>query len=215
MNRQPRQTENQKGRGSIHKKNRKRLMHLTTTALFVGGVASRCIETRNSIGISDRCTQTIHERLVNTAHTTTSQTDSYTQRVTNNAATAPETTNAPPSTEQNHSFGDAETRPPIILRRSGFSYPRIPPASGLSLSGCFWCLWACLAGFGCCLAVGCCFGLVACVLVLACFTGCCARTLCERLEGVRVRAPVVQRLRMRLRTGVLCRSTSVRPRTWN
>lgn len=28
MNRQPRQTENQKGRGSIHKKTRKRLMHL-------------------------------------------------------------------------------------------------------------------------------------------------------------------------------------------
>ncbi len=156
--------------------------------------------------------QTIHARLVNTEHATTSLTGSCTQPATNKEATAPETTNAPPSTGQNHSFGDAETRPPKILRRSGFSYPRIPSASGFSLSGCFWCLWECLAGFGCYLVgLGAVLGLVACVLVLACFTGCCARRPCNRLEGVRVRAPVVQRLRMRLRTGVLCRSTSVSP----
>lgn len=97
--------------------------------------------------------QTIHERLVNTAHTTTSQTDSCTQPATNNEATAPETTPAPPSTEQNHSFGDAQTRPPKILRRSGFSYPRIPSASGFSLRlflvpvGVFGGLWVLFGGW--------------------------------------------------------------------
>ena len=67
----------------------------TPTAHPAGGAANPCTETRNSTGTSDHYTQTIHEHSVNTEHTTTSQTDCFTQPATNKEATAPETTNAP------------------------------------------------------------------------------------------------------------------------
>lgn len=104
----------------------------TPTARPAGGAANPCTKTPNSTGTNEPCMQTTREHSVNTAHTTTSQTGSYTQRVTNKEATAPETTNAPPTNPPHppspgnplirHSL-QLHSKPPQNLKDVGFPRP--------------------------------------------------------------------------------------------